>query len=353
MQLIFKLTERQISMKFKDNLDNVEPCSMNAVMADRKVTAKKAQKEYPDSMSTSKGRSEKVIPEALKEDDASTTAATVKKYNKDMIDSKGVNYSSEDRSNGIDKQMAKDLWTQVYDELAPVDVISLYKTKFPNLKISQRYSNDVGIDNDSNIIVYGSTPQRLDAAKDIADAYDVEVSDVIPVAKYISQNYPNRKFKRIVKVKSNLDMAEGLLDVVPVVNNIKRLSETECDEGVGTAVIKGGKYAWKAIKFCISHMTEIAVALEALGMSVDEIKKILDTFKGAKPDDKEQEPITEVLPAAVVTGAKVLGTAAASLAAEKGLEKASDLLDKNAESIRMKENYSVKSALNILKTLDE
>ena len=100
-------------------------------------------------------------------------------------------------------------------------------------------------------------------------------------------------------------------------------------------------------------MTEIATALQALGMSVDEIKKIMDTFKGAKPDDKEQEPINEVLPAAVVTGAKVLGTAAASLAAEKGLEKASDLLDKNGESIRMKENYSVKSALNILKRLDE
>lgn len=338
-------------MKFKDNLDNVEPYSMNAVMADRKVTAKKAQKEYPDSMSNSEAKSEKIIPEALKEDDASTPTATVKKYNKDMIDSKGVNYSSEDRSNGIDKQMAKDLWTQVYDELAPVDVVSLYKTKFPNLKISQRYSNNVGIDNEGNIVVYGDSRERLDAAKDIADAYDVEVSNVIPVAKYISQNDPNRKFKRIVKVKSDLDMAEGLLDVVA--NNFKHLSETECDEGVGTAVVKGSKYAWKAIKFCISHMTEIATALQALGMSVDEIKKIIDTFKGAKPDDKEQEPITEVLPAAVVTGAKVLGTAAASLAAEKGLEKASDLLNKNTESSKMNENYSVKSALDILKTLDE
>lgn len=340
-------------MKFKDNLDNVEPCSMNAVMADRKVTAKKAQKEYPDSMSNSEAKSEKIVPEALKEDDASSTASTVKKYNKDMIDSKGVNYSSEDRSNGIDKQMAKDLWTQVYDELAPVDTVSLYKTKFPNLKISQRYSNDVGIDNEGNIVVYGSSRERLNAAKDIADAYDVEVSNVLPVAKYISRNNPNRKFKRIVKVKSDLNMEEGILDIFPLVNTIRSLSETECDEGVGTAVVKGGKYAWKAIKFCISHMTEIATALQALGMSVDEVKKIVDTFKGAKPEDKEQEPITEVLPAAVVTGAKILGTAAASLAAEKGLEKASDLIDKNAESIRMKENYSVKSALNILKRLDE
>lgn len=340
-------------MKFKDNLDNVEPCSMNAVMADRKVTAKKAQKEYPNSMSNSEAKSEKIVPEALKEDDASSTAGTVKKYNKDMIDSKGVNYSSKDRSNGIDKQMAKDLWTQVYDELAPVDTVSLYKTKFPNLKISQRYSNDVGIDNEGNIVVYGSSRERLNAAKDIADAYDVEVSDVLPVAKYISQNNPNRKFKRIVKVKSDLNMEEGILDIFPLVNTIKSLSETECDEGVGTAVVKGGKYAWKAIKFCISHMTEIATALQALGMSVDEVKKILDTFKGAKLDDKEQEPITEVLPAAVVTGAKILGTAAASLAAEKGLEKASDLIDKNTESIKMNENYSVKSALNVLKTLDE
>ena len=340
-------------MKFKDNLDNVEPCSMNAVMADRKVTAKKAQKKYPDSMSNSEAKSEKIVPEALREDDASSTAATVKKYNKDMIDSKGVNYSSKDRSNGIDKQMAKDLWTQVYDELAPVDTVSLYKTKFPNLKISQRYSNDVGIDNEGNIVVYGSSRERLNAAKDIADAYDVEVSNVLPVAKYISQNNPNRKFKRIVKVKSDLNMEEGILDIFPLVNSIKSLSETECDEGVGTAVVKGGKYAWKAIKFCISHMTEIATALQALGMSVDEIKKILDTFKGAKLDDKEQEPITEVLPAAVVTGAKILGTAAASLAAEKGLEKASDLIDKNTESIKINENYSVKSALNTLKTLDE
>lgn len=156
-------------------------------------------------------------------------------------------------------------------------------------------------------------------------------------------------------VKNELydEMQEGLLDVAPLVKNIKHLSETEYDEGVGTAVVKGGKYAWKAIKFCVSHMTEIAAALQALGMSVDEIKKILDTFKSAKPDNKEEEPMTEVLPTAVVTGAKVLGTAAASLAAEKGLEKASDLLDKNAESIRMKENYSVKSALDVLQTLDE
>ena len=304
-------------------------------------------------MSNSEAKSEKIVPETLREDDASLTAATVKKYNKDMIDSKGVNYSSKDRSNGIDKQMAKDLWTQVYDELAPVDTVSLYKTKFPNLKISQRYSNDVGIDNEGNIVVYGSSRERLNAAKDIADAYDVEVSNVIPVANYISQNDPNRKFKRIVKVKSDLNMEEGILDIFPLVNSIKNLSETECDEGVGTAVIKGGKYAWKAIKFCISHMTEIATALQALGMSVDEIKKIMDTFKGAKLDDKEQEPITEVLPAAVVTGAKILGTAAASLAAEKGLEKASDLIDKNTESIKINENYSVKSALNTLKTLDE
>lgn len=349
MQLIFKLTERYINMKFKDNLDNVEPCSMNAVMADRKVTAKKDQKNYSDVMSYSDGKTKKLTPKALSEDTTNQSQRIRQPYSKDMIDSNNINYSNEDRSNGLDKKVSKDLWTQVYDELAPMDTVVIRKTKFPNLRMSQRYTNDVGIDNDSNIVVYGATPQRLDAAKDIADAYDVEISDVIPVSKFTSQNDPNRKFKRIVKINSDLDMAEGLLDVAPVVNNIKRLSETECDEGVGTAVVKGGKYTWKAIKFCISHMTEIATALEALGMSVDEIKKIIDTFKGAKQDDKQQEPITEVLPAAVVTGAKVLGTAAASLAAEKGL----DLLDKNAESIRMKENYSVKSALNILKRLDE
>ena len=156
-------------------------------------------------------------------------------------------------------------------------------------------------------------------------------------------------------VKNELydEMQEGILDVTPLVKNIKHLSETECDEGVGTAVVKGGKYAWKAIKFCVSHITEIATALQALGMSADEIKKILDTFKSAKLDNEEEEPMTEVLPAAVVTGAKVLGTAAASLAAEKGLEKVSDLLGKNAENVKMKENYSVKSALDVLQTLDE
>nr|DAE27143.1 MAG TPA: hypothetical protein [virus sp. ctnRj46] len=39
-----------------------------------------------------------------------------------------------------------------------MDTVVIRKTKFPNLKMSQRYTNDVGIDNDSNIVVYGATP---------------------------------------------------------------------------------------------------------------------------------------------------------------------------------------------------
>nr|DAE27141.1 MAG TPA: hypothetical protein [virus sp. ctnRj46] len=55
-------------MKFKDNLDNVEPCSMNAVMADRKVIAKKDQKNYLDVTSYPDDKTKKLAPKALSED---------------------------------------------------------------------------------------------------------------------------------------------------------------------------------------------------------------------------------------------------------------------------------------------
>lgn len=339
-------------MKFKDNLDNVEPCSMDSVMADRKVTSKKEQQSYPKALSIQDGKNKKIIPKDLHEATAEKTRAP---RNQKFVSVYTNNqYSDEDRSNGLDKRIKKDIWTTVYNELTPIKVDDLNHTKFPNVPFKQRYiggrADNISITSEGFIRVYGASPDELSFAESVAKTYDIPTDGIVSTGKYV--NNPKKQYQITLKVQSDLDMEEGLLDVAPVVNNIKRLSETECDESVGTAVVKGGKYAWKAIKFCISHMTEIATALQALGMSVDEIKKIMDTFKNAKPDDKEQEPITEVLPAAVVTGAKVLGTAAASLAAEKGLEKASDLLDKNAESIRMKENYSVKSALNILKRLD-
>lgn len=351
MSLIFKLTERYINMKFKDNLDNVEPCSMDSVMADRKVTSKKEQQSYPKVLSIQDGKNKKIIPKDLHEATAGKTRAPRNQEFVSVYTNK--QYSDEDRSNGLDKRIKKDIWTTVYNELTPIKVDDLNHTKFPNVPFKQRYiggrADNISITPEGFICVYGASPDELSFAENVAKAYDIPTAGIVYTGKYI--NNPKKQYQITLKVKSDLDMAEGLLGVVA--NNIKRLSETECDEGVGTAVVKGSKYAWKAIKFCISHMTEIATALQALGMSVDEIKKIMDTLKDAKPDDKKQEPITEVLPAAVVTGAKVLGTAAASVAAEKGLEKASDLLNKNSESIRMKENYSVKSALGILKKLDE
>ena len=342
--------------RVSDNLDNVSDVSLDAVMADRKVTSKKEQKNYPKVLSVQDGKNKKIIPKDLHEATAEKTRAPrnqefVSAYTNDR-------YSDEDRSNGLDKRIKKDVWTAVYNELTPIKVDDLNHTKFPSVSFKQRYvggrADNISITPEGFICVYGATPDELSFAERVANRYGISTSGIVSAGKYV--NNPKKQYQIILKVQSDLDMAEGLLDVAPVVNNLKHLKEIECNEGIGTAVIKGGKYAWKAIKFCASHLTEIAVALEALGMSLDEIQKIKDKFKDVNSGSSEsqiKQPVTEVLPTAVVTGAKVLGSAAASMAAEKGLEKASELIDKKAQSKKVEESYSVKSALDILKTLNE
>ena len=52
---------------------------------------------------------------------------------------KGKYYSDEDRSGGIDKKMKKDLWTMVYDELCPISINIMTTTKFPNVRLRDKY----------------------------------------------------------------------------------------------------------------------------------------------------------------------------------------------------------------------
>lgn len=309
---------------------------MDAVMADRKVTANKQRKEYSNSTNIKESEKDTLIPKPLTEGPVDTRVGM--KYNKSFIDSNGIDYSSEDRSNGLDKQINKDIWTQVYDELCPTDSVALYGTKLPELKLSQRYSNNkynpIGITPEGYIVVYASTPERLDAAKQIADAYNVDITDVIPTAKVISDSDKNRKFKRIVKVKSDFT---------------EMYKSKSVDEGLGVALATTGKAAWAAIKFCGAHLPEIATALEALGVSLSTISEIVDKFKkvNTSPAD-DKSTVKEFLPVTGMEIGKTIGQALSSVVSE---EKSEDEVEDKSKDL--KENYSTKKALRDLNNLTE
>ena len=71
-----------------------------------------------------------------------------------------------------------DLFTIVHDELAPFDSNIMKKTKFPEIAIIDRYNyEDIAVsytDDNDNISVIMNTPEELDFAQKVADAYDIE-----------------------------------------------------------------------------------------------------------------------------------------------------------------------------------
>ena len=102
-------------------------------------------------------------------------AAPVAPKEHGLKDRQGKYYSDEDRSNGIDKSMKKDLWTIVYDELCPVSINIMNKTKFPNARLSDRYGATGRCYSDGEkITVYAKDEAGLKHAYDVAEYYDLE-----------------------------------------------------------------------------------------------------------------------------------------------------------------------------------
>lgn len=90
---------------------------------------------------------------------------------------KGKYYSDEDRSGGIDKKMKKDLWTIVYDELCPISINIMTTTKFPNVRLRDRYGATGRCYSDGEkITVYAKDKDGLKFAYDVANYYGVKIS---------------------------------------------------------------------------------------------------------------------------------------------------------------------------------
>lgn len=71
--------------------------------------------------------------------------------------------------------MKKDLWTIVYDELCPVSINIMNKTKFPNARLSDRYGATGRCYSDGEkITVYAKDEAGLRHAYDVADYYGIE-----------------------------------------------------------------------------------------------------------------------------------------------------------------------------------
>ena len=104
-----------------------------------------------------------------------TEAAPVAPKEHGLTDKKGNYYSDDDRSKGVDKKMKKDLWTIVYDELCPVSINIMNKTKFPNARLSDRYGATGRCYSDGEkITVYAKDEAGLRHAYDVADYYGIE-----------------------------------------------------------------------------------------------------------------------------------------------------------------------------------
>lgn len=91
----------------------------------------------------------------------------------------GVYYSNEDRSNGLDKKLKKDPFDMIMNELSPDHPTNFKRiTRCPNISYTQRWDcYSVGVDMDSNIVVWDKNKERLENAKKIASAYGAAYSE--------------------------------------------------------------------------------------------------------------------------------------------------------------------------------
>lgn len=74
----------------------------------------------------------------------------------------------------------KDLWEQIYVELSPDHSDVMKSTKFADVPWTERYQQQFGtidIDIDSNIIVYGSSMEKLEFAHRVAEYYHLPYRD--------------------------------------------------------------------------------------------------------------------------------------------------------------------------------
>jgi len=78
-----------------------------------------------------------------------------------------------------DPEEEEDLFTRINDELFPYDMeIVKTFTKLPDIPASKRYhQGDIGIDYDGNILVYADEDEDFDFAKQVADAYGVDITE--------------------------------------------------------------------------------------------------------------------------------------------------------------------------------
>lgn len=95
------------------------------------------------------------------------------KGSKPFVDQEGNVYTDEDRSGGLDS--SKDLWTIIYNELAPEHSNWRKRTKIKDIPTSKRYDyNDIEFDYDDNILIHADSEDDFELARRVADAYGLE-----------------------------------------------------------------------------------------------------------------------------------------------------------------------------------
>ena len=103
----------------------------------------------------------------------------------------GETFTDEDRSGGLDKEINHDLWSTVYDELAPGHPNVWGNTKFKDYVFSDRYTQDQVFPEDDAISVYVENEDQLEFAKKVADEFDLNYK-VKNNGDWYVKNHPDR-----------------------------------------------------------------------------------------------------------------------------------------------------------------
>lgn len=103
----------------------------------------------------------------------------------------GEVFTDEDRSDGLDKEINHDLWSTVYDELAPGHPNVWGNTKFKDYVFSDRYTQDQVFPEDDAISVYVENEDQLEFAKKVADEFDLNYK-VKNNGDWYVKNHPDR-----------------------------------------------------------------------------------------------------------------------------------------------------------------
>ena len=101
-----------------------------------------------------------------------------------LVDSQGNVYTDDDRSTPDIDDSTNNLWTVVYNEIAPEHINWMTRTRFKDIPPKSRYDeNKVNVNYDDNLEIVVSSEDELDFAKRVADEYGLELMPPRPYRK--------------------------------------------------------------------------------------------------------------------------------------------------------------------------